>query len=317
MRRNFIIGILIVLAIFFIMKMGHSKKQAGSGAEVEVEAKAEAKVSSPLPESEIALNMALEIKTNNPEQAVEALDKVIADFPQTIEAEKAIITIADIYNKGQDTDMEKQALNRLIEQYPNSELKEKALDRVATINLDSFFSRAPTANSIIYEVQPGDSLYKIAKQYHTNVELIQKTNNLNSSLIKPGMKLKVITSVFSLFVSKTDCLMTLKADGELVKVYKIGIGRDNSTPVGQFKIVNRIISPVWYKTGAIVPAGSAENILGTRWLGLSEPGYGIHGTVDNQPIQQQKTQGCVRMMNDQVEELFVIVPVGTEIVIVD
>ncbi|MBU1087016.1 MAG: L,D-transpeptidase family protein [Candidatus Omnitrophica bacterium] len=304
MRRRFIIGIIIVLAVFFFMKMGQPKKQV---EEIIV----------PMPESEIALNLALEIKTNNPEQAVAALDKVVADFPQTLDAEKAIVSIADIYNKGQDTEKEKQALNRLIEQYPGSALKDKALDRLATINLDRLFSRAPSANSIIYEVQPGDSLYKIAKQHNTNVELIQKTNNLNNSLIKPGMKLKIITSVFSLFVSKTDCLMTLKSDGELVKVYKIGIGRDNSTPVGQFKVVNRIVNPVWYKTGAIVPAGSQENILGTRWLGFSEPGYGIHGTVDNQPIQQQKTQGCVRMMNNDVEELFVIVPVGTEIVIID
>ncbi len=305
MRRRFIIGVIIVLAVFFIMRMGQSKKQV------------EPDTSAPLPESELALNLALEIKTNNPEQAVAELEKVVADFPQSIEAEKAILTIADIYNKGQDIDLEKQALKRLIEEYPSSDLREKALDRIAEINLGSLFSKKPTENSTIYEVQPGDSLYKIAKKYHTNVELIQKSNNLKSSLIKPGMKLKIITSVFSLFVNKAECLMTLKADGELVKVYKIGIGRDNSTPVGQFKIVNRIVKPVWYKTGAIVPAGSVENILGTRWLGFSEPGYGIHGTVDNRPIQKQKTQGCLRMMNEQVEELFVIVPVGTEVVIAD
>ena len=306
MRRRFIIGIVIILAVFFIMKMGKSEKQ------VEPET-----VSAPFPESELALNLALELKTNNPEQAVAALDKVVVDFPESIEAEKAILTIADIYNKGQDTDLEKQVLKRLIDEYPNSNLSEKALDRIAEINLYGLFSKKPTENSTIYQVQPGDSLYKIAKKYHTNVELIQKTNNISGSLIKPGMKLKIITSVFSLFVNKEKCLMTLKADGELVKVYKIGIGRDNSTPVGQFKIVNRIVKPVWYKTGAIVPSGSEENILGTRWLGFSEPGYGIHGTVDDKPIQKQKTQGCVRMFNDQVEELFVIVPVGTEVVIID
>lgn len=303
MRKFLIIGIVIVLAVFIIIKVGQLKK---SGGEKVI-----------LKQSEVALNLAIEMKNSNPEKAVESLEKIVVDFPESPEGEKAIWEIADFYKQSQELELEKQTLKRLIEGYAQSELTDKALERLSEINLESLFSIAPTANSTMYEVKPGDSLYKIAKLYNTNVELIQKTNKLTNTLIKPGMKLKIITSVFSLFVSKTDLLMTLKADGELVKTYKVGIGRDNSTPVGQFKLVNRIVDPVWYKTGAIVPAGSQENILGTRWMGFSEPGYGIHGTVDNLPIQEQKTQGCLRMMNNEVEELFIIVPVGTEITIVD
>lgn len=303
MRKFLIIGIVVILAVFIIIKVGQLKK---SGEEKVI-----------LKQSEVALNLAIEMKSSNPEKAVESLEKIVVDFPESPEGEKAIWEIADFYKQSQELELEKQTLKRLIEGYAQSELTDKALERLSEINLESLFSIAPTANSTMYEVKPGDSLYKIAKLYNTNVELIQKTNKLTNTLIKPGMKLKIITSVFSLFVSKTDLLMSLKADGELVKTYKVGIGRDNSTPVGQFKLVNRIVDPVWYKTGAIVPAGSQENILGTRWMGFSEPGYGIHGTVDNLPIQEQKTQGCLRMMNNEVEELFIIVPVGTEITIVD
>jgi lipoprotein-anchoring transpeptidase ErfK/SrfK len=303
MKKFLIIGIAVILAVLVIIKVGQFKKSSDGKAI--------------LKQSEIALNSAIEMKSSNPEKAVEALEKIIVDFPQTPEGEKAVWEISDFYRQNQELELEKQTLIRLIEGYAKSELTEKALVRLSEINLESLFSSAPTANSTMYEVKPGDSLYKIAKQYNTNVELIQKTNNLTNTLIKPGMKLKIITSVFTLFVSKTDLLMSLKADGELVKTYKVGIGRDNSTPVGQFKLVNRIVDPVWYKTGAIVPSGSQENILGTRWMGFSEPGYGIHGTVDSLPIQEQKTAGCIRMMNNEVEELFIIVPVGTEITIVD
>ena len=66
-----------------------------------------------------------------------------------------------------------------------------------------------------------------------------------------------------------------------------------------------------------MPPESPENVLGTRWMGFDIPGYGIHGTVEPKAIGQQVTAGCVRMLNEQVEELYSILPVGTEVVIVD
>ncbi|MBU4305488.1 MAG: L,D-transpeptidase family protein, partial [Candidatus Omnitrophica bacterium] len=203
--------------------------------------------------------------------------------------------------------------------YPQGSLLRAAQEKLWDANIAMLFSRTVTDDSYVYEVQPGDTLYKIAKKYNTNVDLLMKSNGLEQSLIKPGMRLKIIKSVFSIEVSKSQNKLILKADGNVVKEYPIGIGDNNSTPVGQFKITSRIVSPVWYKTGAIVPvpAGSAENILGSRWMGLSEPGYGIHGTTDTKEITKQRTQGCVRMWNKEVEELFVIVPVGTEVIIND
>ena len=79
----------------------------------------------------------------------------------------------------------------------------------------------------------------------------------------------------------------------------------------------KIINPTWYKAGAVVPPGSSKNILGTRWLGLSLQGYGIHGTTDPDSIGKQATAGCVRMLNNDVEELYIIVPAGTEVTVVD
>ncbi|MDD2679723.1 MAG: L,D-transpeptidase, partial [Candidatus Omnitrophica bacterium] len=104
---------------------------------------------------------------------------------------------------------------------------------------------------------------------------------------------------------------------EIIKTYIVSTGKDNSTPVGNFKITSKLINPVWFKTGAVVPAGSPENILGTRWMGLNMPSYGIHGTTDPQSLGKPVTQGCVRMANSDVEELYAIIPIGTEVTIVD
>jgi lipoprotein-anchoring transpeptidase ErfK/SrfK len=83
------------------------------------------------------------------------------------------------------------------------------------------------------------------------------------------------------------------------------------------KVINRIVNPVWYKQNAVVPADSPENILGTRWMGIDKQGYGIHGSEDPGAIGKQVTAGCVRLTNSDVEELFDIVPAGTEVTIVD
>jgi lipoprotein-anchoring transpeptidase ErfK/SrfK len=76
--------------------------------------------------------------------------------------------------------------------------------------------------------------------------------------------------------------------------------------------------PTWYAPGGkIIPPGDPRNILGSRWLGLDKPGYGIHGTTEPSSIGRSVTAGCVRMLNKDVEELFVILPVGTEVAILD
>jgi len=302
-RRNIIIALVIIAVVFMITKISSCGKEASK--------------KQPLRQTEIILENAVELKNNDPQMSIAALEKLVSDYPDTMEAQKALLEIAGIYEDNGDVANQKQVYNRLIQNYPDSELTKETKEELWAMNLEILFVRSPGENSFLYSVEPGDSLYKIAKKHNTTVDLIMKSNGLSGSLIKPGMKLKIIKADFNIIVSKSNTLLTLKSADEVVKEYPIGIGDNNSTPVGEFKIVNRIVDPVWYKTGAIVAAGSPENILGTRWLGISEPGYGIHGTTDTQPITQQKTQGCVRMMNEDVEELFMIVPVGTRVVIND
>jgi lipoprotein-anchoring transpeptidase ErfK/SrfK len=103
----------------------------------------------------------------------------------------------------------------------------------------------------------------------------------------------------------------------VVKTYLISTGVNNGTPAGTFKIVNKLPNPTWFKAGAVVPPGSADNVLGTRWLGFNLAGYGIHGTVEPQNLGKSVTLGCVRLANADVEELYSIVPVGTTVTVVD
>ncbi len=271
----------------------------------------------PSSQSEKILKSALEIKVTSPQEALAKLEKIVVEYPESKEAAFALMEKADIY-KGQNKLLQAKAeLKKIIDAYSNSEIIEQAKSKLWDLNISIIFSQTEVPDSFIYDVNPGDTLFRIAKKFDTTVELLMKSNNLASTLIKPDMKLKISKAIYKIVVSKSKNILELKNNVETVKIYNVSTGANNSTPTGKFKIVNRIVNPVWYKTGAVVPPGSPENILGTRWLGLSEPGYGIHGTTEPQNIGQSVTQGCVRMRNEEVEELFTIVPTGAEVIIND
>jgi lipoprotein-anchoring transpeptidase ErfK/SrfK len=189
--------------------------------------------------------------------------------------------------------------------------------KLEDLNIKLLFSPVITPKSILYEIKPGDSLVKIAKEFKTTPELIAKANNLISDKIFPGKKIKVWAASLSIVVDKSQNILMLKSDEDIIKTYIVSTGANNSTPVGTFKITSKLPNPTWFKAGAVVPSDSPENVLGTRWLGFELSGYGIHGTIEPQNLGKQVTQGCVRMANSDVEELYAIVPQGTEVTIVD
>lgn len=190
--------------------------------------------------------------------------------------------------------------------------------KIEDLNMKILFSPLIDEYSAKYKVEPNDSLYKIAKKSNTTMEFIQRANNLQSGNIVPGQELKVPNCAFSIVVDKSQNLLFLKVGDSIFKTYVVSTGKNNCTPIGKFKITaNKLKDPTWYKTGAVIPPNSQENILGTRWMGLDLQGYGIHGTTKPEELGMQVTAGCVRMRNDEVEELYDIVPVGTEVTVVD
>jgi lipoprotein-anchoring transpeptidase ErfK/SrfK len=94
------------------------------------------------------------------------------------------------------------------------------------------------------------------------------------------------------------------------------------TPLGRFQIVVKWRNPWWYPPNSPwaqgqqpIPPGP-ENPLGTRWMGLSAPGVGIHGTPSDASIGYSVSHGCIRMHIPEAEWLFNHVDVGTTVFIV-
>ena len=111
-------------------------------------------------------------------------------------------------------------------------------------------------------------------------------------------------------VSIPDRKLVLIDNGRIVKTYTVAVGAPATpSPTGTFEIVTRVPDPAWYQPGRVVPPGPG-NPLGPRWIGLSQKGYGIHGTNSPRSIGAAKSHGCIRMRNSDVEELFELVDIG-------
>ena len=105
-------------------------------------------------------------------------------------------------------------------------------------------------------------------------------------------------------VSLEDRKLALVEDGQVKKVYSVAVGKPSTpSPVGTFTIERRIMNPTYSHNGRMVLPGPG-NPVGTRWMGLSIRGYGIHGTNEPNSIGKAASHGCIRMGKTDLEEFF-------------
>lgn len=116
----------------------------------------------------------------------------------------------------------------------------------------------------------------------------------------------------------------LYENGVRLREYPIAIGSvvEQQTVLGTTRIINRVVNPTyyprdWWAREGVEPIPPGENNpVGTRWLGLDIPHYGIHGTNDPSSIGKPASAGCIRMYNHDVEELTELVRIGTPVHII-
>ncbi len=197
---------------------------------------------------------------------------------------------------------------------PDPQTAESAQQRLGEVNVQGVLSTARSSGQELYTVQPGDTLSKIARAKKTTVDLLKSANGLQSDLIRLGQALKIPGVSFSVIVDKSQNVLSLKNGEEIFKTYRCSTGEGGITPAGEFRIVSRLKDPVWK---GIVPPGDPTNPLGSRWLGFDLPEYGIHGTNDPETIGKPVTKGCIRLTNADAEELYVLLPEGTPVTVVE
>ncbi len=182
-----------------------------------------------------------------------------------------------------------------------------------------------TPEKIKHIISSGDRLSKLARTYKTTTATINKTNDraVDTSMINLGKAFYIYAGFWSVKVIKSKYKLILFDKGIPFIVYNIADGKQNRTPEGKFIVQTKQVDPSWTAPGKNVAFGDPTNPLGTRWMGLKETclnsqntGYGIHGTKDPKSIGTSASNGCIRMHNSEVEELFDIIPYGVPVEIV-
>lgn len=166
-----------------------------------------------------------------------------------------------------------------------------------------------------YVIHAGDTLGKIAKAHRVSPELIAKINNISDpNRIREGQSIKMIQGPFHIEVDCGSFTMGVYLGSTFVKQFPVGLGLDNSTPRGQWRVTTKLLNPTYYppRGGQIVASDDPENPLGERWIGLKgisgeatgQLRYGIHGTNEPESIGKNVSLGCIRMHNEDVESLY-------------
>jgi lipoprotein-anchoring transpeptidase ErfK/SrfK len=163
-------------------------------------------------------------------------------------------------------------------------------------------------------VQAGQMLSSVAKEYNVPWQYLAKLNRTDARRIKPGQKLKVIKGPFSAVVDLSDFELTIHAHGYFVKRYQVGIGRDNSSPYGNFKVQDKLTDPTYYGPTKIIEHDDPENPLGEYWISIGDS-FGIHGTIDPNSIGKAESEGCIRLRNEDIAEVYDFLSIGSDVTI--
>lgn len=124
------------------------------------------------------------------------------------------------------------------------------------------------------------------------------------------------TTARVIVVSLEDRKLALVEDGQVKKVYTVAVGKPTTpSPEGSFTIERRVANPTYHHNGKTVAPGPG-NPVGSRWMGLSKAGYGIHGTNEPKSIGKAASHGCIRMAKADLEEFYALVAVGDQVEIV-
>jgi L,D-transpeptidase ErfK/SrfK len=194
-------------------------------------------------------------------------------------------------------------------------------------------SHAVTGEPFEYVIQRKDTLTSIAAQFAEPATAIAQDNGINyNGRIFPGQTLKIDnrhvvpeSANDGILINLPQRLLFFFREGNLAGSYPVGLGRPSwPTPSGEFHVVELRKNPTWTVPVSIqeemrrerevvltkVPPGP-DNPLGQYWIGLSLPGYGIHGTNAPPSVYHFQSHGCIRLQPKDVEKLFPEVKIGT------
>jgi len=219
-------------------------------------------------------------------------------------------TIDQLIVDGEDVEANFQLSNLY---WKRPEIRNQLEDRLRAVSYRIYFAPEPHYVDA-YVVRPGDVLQNIAKDYNISWEYLAKLNRTDPKKIRPGQKLKVIQGPFAAVVDLSDMELTIHSRGHFVHAFPVGIGQDSSSPMGTFKVLDKLRDPTYYGPNGVIEHDDPQNPLGEYWLDLGDS-YGIHGTIDQSSIGKADSLGCIRMKDRDIADVYDLLTKASEVLI--
>jgi len=216
--------------------------------------------------------------------------------------------IALLIDAGRDVEAHKK-LSAWYWNYPDE--RSRILNSLESLAESIFFASQPHYEEP-YVIEPGDQLRKIASKYKISWQYLARLNRVDPRKIRFGQKLKVVRGPFDAVVDLSDYELTILCHGLFVRRYQVGIGKDGSSPLGKFSVKDKLEDPVYYGPDGVISNDDPANPLGERWIDIGDS-FGIHGTIEPDSIGKSESRGCIRMLNDDVAEVYDFLTVGSTV----
>ena len=215
-------------------------------------------------------------------------------------------------------------------------------ERLAFLNENTVFNKKRNAEQIakdpivsLHKVQAGEYLSTIGNTYRIPYQLIERINDIDARRLQAGQGVQVIKGPVHAQIDKSDYRMDLyiqDPDGLRIylKSYTVGLGEFDSTPIGKWmvkpgsKVGPANGGPSWVnpRTGERYDRNDPNIPIGEYWMALEglddntrdKKGYGIHATNDQESIGRQESMGCIRMRDEDVDQVFYTLFEGASIV---
>lgn len=177
-----------------------------------------------------------------------------------------------------------------------------------------------------YKVQSGDSLARIASRFRKEGVLVEEGTLMvlnrirNPKALQVGQQIKVPVDPIHAVVEKRSYLMAVYLGDVMLRLYWVGHGEADKTPLAEFRIADKLKEPQWYSPvdGNVYPYGHPKNVLGKYFVKFAHdahPGFGAHGTPQPETIGTMSSLGCIRMLDPDIEEFFTLIPRDAKVVV--
>jgi len=248
--------------------------------------------------------------------------------PEIAEQARLRVAAAEQALKKKDLIAARTTFNHALGKGLPADQEARIRNRLRELALQTIFSPSHVPGDPLtgrYAIQRGDTLVKIGERFRITDNLLARVNGItNKNNIRAGQVIKVIHGPFHAVVFKTQFRAEVYLQDLLVGEYSVGLGADDGTPTGQWRIKDKLVNPTYYppRAGNIIAADDPKNPLGERWLGLEgisgeakgQLRYGIHGTIEPDSIGENVSLGCIRLHNKDVEMLFDLLVVNDSVV---